>query len=84
MGSSQGKELVDPSSVLYHHSVTGDVLDRDVDVETMQSLIVLASTYADEVIASLPENDPGVLQKGLAGAFLSFLGDATGILAHQS
>jgi hypothetical protein len=77
MGS--GKGLVGVATGGYHHTV--DVLDRDVTADTVVDLTILASRYADEVISSLPENDPEVLKKGLEGAFLYFLGDAVGVLA---
>jgi hypothetical protein len=78
MGSSQRKALIEPQLAMYHHMVmdTG-VLDPD---EATTSLTTLAETYADEVIASLPEEDLEVLRKGLTGAFLSFLVDAALIL----
>jgi len=81
MVSSEGIEVTDPSAMRYRHTVDIGVLDRDVDVETVTSLTNLASTYADEVVASLPEDDPEVLRKGLTGAFLTFLGDAVGVLS---
>ena len=58
------------------------VLDRDD--EKVTSLTDLAGSYADEVMASLPEDDLEILRKGLMGAFLSFFADAARVLREAA
>jgi hypothetical protein len=82
MGSRQREELVETPLGRYHHMLMNGVLDRDD--EKVTSLTDLAGAYADEVIASLPEDDPEILRKGLMGAFLSFFVDAAQTLRGEA
>ena len=79
MGSSEGKELVEARLAMYRHIVMNLRVLEEQDQRVID-LTDLAGTYADEVMASLPEDDLVILRQGLTGAFLAFLVDAALVL----
>ena len=77
MGSSQGlngKDLVESEMAMYHQVMM--MATGVLDPAMVANVVALADTYAEQVIDSLPEEDPEVLRAGLVGALVSFFVDA--------
>lgn len=47
-----------------------------LEPDVVAGVVALAGDYADEIVASLPEDDPQILRDGLVGALVSFFVDA--------
>lgn len=79
MGGSQeldAKVLPGEDPALYRQAMDTVTEVLDPSRAVVSNVIVLAGTYADQVIDSLPEDDREILRAGLVGALVSFLVDA--------